>query len=291
MTKRPGVSVVIPTYNEEKYIGECIKSLNSQSLKNFEIVVVDDGSTDRTREIVKRFKNVRLIKGEHKGPGVSRNLGARKAQGEVLVFVDADMTFHKQYLAKLVAPLIKNRNVVGTTHDYEVATNMESKWSQLWGKVRVTKTIPDKEGYVEGMIVFRAIRRKKFLEVGGFDPSYGYADDQSLFLNHKIRPVVALGTTCYHKNPETLKEVYKQSRWIGASIQSSFFMLPAIKHFSLFLAIAISPVAILWLSIKNCFRLNNWKLFFPWGLAFMGARYYGTISGLIRKIYLKKNYR
>ena len=78
------ISVVIPTYNEEKDIGLCLSSLKEQSYKNLEVIVVDDGSTDKTREIVKKFKKIKLIEGEHKGPGFSRNIGARHAKGDIL---------------------------------------------------------------------------------------------------------------------------------------------------------------------------------------------------------------
>ena len=62
-------SIIIPTYNEEKDISKCLESLENQAFKDFEIIVVDDGSTDKTREIVRKFKKVKLIKGKHKGPG------------------------------------------------------------------------------------------------------------------------------------------------------------------------------------------------------------------------------
>jgi glycosyltransferase involved in cell wall biosynthesis len=105
----PLISVVIPTYNEEKDIPECLSSLAKQSYKNKEVIIVDDGSTDKTLEVIKKFKP-RVIKGQHKGPGFSRNLGSKKAKGSILIFVDADMTFDKDYLKNLVLPIIKNRN-------------------------------------------------------------------------------------------------------------------------------------------------------------------------------------
>jgi glycosyltransferase involved in cell wall biosynthesis len=165
--KNQKVSVVIPTYNEERDIGECLKSLGKQSFRNFEIIVVDDGSRDRTREIARKFKKVKLILGAHRGPGFSRNLGARKAGGNILVFVDADMTFDKDYLKNLVNPILKDKTgkIIGTTHDYEVATNTQSWISALWGRERVRKEDAHK------INIFRAIRKDKFLELGGFDPT------------------------------------------------------------------------------------------------------------------------
>lgn len=289
MKKRYFISIIIPTYNEEKDIPECLDSLLNQSFKNFEIIVVDDGSTDRTKEIIKEFqkkdKRIKLIEGEHKGPGFSRNLGAKKAKGEILVFVDADMTFDKNYIKNLIKPILKDKTgkILGTTHDYEAVKNIDNIWSRCWGKVRISKED------AKEVKIFRAIRKEKFLEMGGFDLKYGYADDQTFWFKYKIRPVVAKNTLCYHKNPATLKEVYKQSRWIGASIDNKLLNLQIIKYFVPFFMIVCFPLAIPLLSIKKCYRIKNYRLFFPWMLIFMSVRYLGTIEGIIRKMFFKIN--
>jgi len=278
------LSIIIPTYNEEKDICTCLNSLKKQSFKDFEIIIVDDGSTDRTKEFVRKFKGVRVIEGKHKGSAFSRNLGAKQAKGSILIFVDADMTFDKNYLKNLVRPLLKDNKIIGTTHDYEIVKNMDNIWSKCWGKVRVSKKESEK------VKIFRAIKKDKFLELGGFDPKYGYADDQTLWIKHRVGPIVSENTTCYHKNPETLEEIYKQSRWIGASINNPLFETPLLKYFSPFLLFLISPIAIPILSIKKIYKLKNFKIILPM-LVFMSARYFGSISGISRKIYLNKNYR
>lgn len=279
------ISIIIPAYNEEKDIGDCIKSLQNQSFKDFEIIVVDDGSTDKTREVVKSFKEAKLIQGEHKGPGFSRNLGAKQAKGKILIFVDADMTFDKDYLKNLVKPIQKNKKIIGTIHDYEIATNTKNIWSRCWGKYRVLKEGADIQ------TIFRAICKDKFFQLGCFDPRYGYADDQTFWLKYKIRPFMAENATCFHKNPETLKQVYKQSRWIGASLSPPLINLPIIKYFMPLAMIIGSPLVIPYLSIKRCHKNHDFKTLIPWMLIFMTLRYLGTISGLFRKIYLDKNVR
>src|SRR5258708_40324123 len=98
------VSVIIPVYNEEEVIGECLSSLKKQSAKDFEIIVVDDGSYDSTLEILQAF-DVRIFKQNHHGPGVARNLGAKHAKGKILVFVDADMTFDRDFVKNLSKPI------------------------------------------------------------------------------------------------------------------------------------------------------------------------------------------
>lgn len=278
------VSVIIPTYNEEKDIVEALKSLQKQSYKNFEVIVVDDGSTDKTIEIVKKFKKVRVIKGQHKGPGFSRNLGAKKAKGKILVFVDADMTFEKNYLKYLVGPILENKDIRGTTHELEIVKNTTNIWSRCWGKIRVSKE------EAKDVKIFRAIQKKDFLGMGGFDPKYGYADDQTFWFKCKVKPIVAKKTVCYHKNPETLKGVYKQSKWIGASIDSLLIKIPIIKFFIPFILLLGSPLLVPLLSIKKCFKNKDLSIV-HWMLVFMTARHLGTVSGLFRKIFWNKNVR
>ena len=119
-------SIIIPTYNEEKDIQKCMESLLVQSHKDFELIIVDDGSTDKTREIVKQLssknKRIKLILGKHGGPGASRNLGAKKAKGKVLVFVDSDMSFPKDFIQNLTKPILKGE-VFGTQDGFQISSN------------------------------------------------------------------------------------------------------------------------------------------------------------------------
>ena len=268
------VSVIIPAYNEENYIEQCLSSLFSQSYKNLEIIVVDDGSTDKTVNIIKSFKKVLLLKGEHKGPGFSRNLGAKQAKGKILVFVDADMSFEKDYIKNLISPILENPSIIGTTHDYEVATNTHNPSSLLWGKIRVSPK------HANEVKIFRAIRRSKFLEMGGFDPKYGYADDQTFYYKYNITPKVAKGTTCFHRNPETIKETYKQAIWIGRSWKRRFPILKIpILNWIVFLFIAlltIPKIIIKSISSKMAFR----SISFSFILKFYSLKFYGYLVGL-----------
>ncbi|MAG37883.1 hypothetical protein CMI45_00650 [Candidatus Pacearchaeota archaeon] len=282
------LSIIIPTHNEESDISSCLQSLEKQSFSDFEVIVVDDGSTDDTLKIVKNHKGklkIKIIKGQHKGPGFSRNLGAKSAKGEILIFIDADMTFHKDYLKNLTSPIIKNKKIIGTCHDYELVENISNIWSRCWGRVRVSK----KEA--KNITIFRAIRRSVFLKHGGFDSKYGYADDQTLFFKYKLKPVVAPNSTCYHKNPETLRKVFNQSRWISASFDHKILNLPLLKYLIPLILVLISPIAIPILSVKKAIKNHDLAIIFPWMLIFMTLRYFGSISGISRKIYLNLNYR
>ena len=104
--KKGMVSVIIPVYNREKYIEECINSVFEQSYQNFEIVLVDDGSTDSTLSICKglaeKDARIRIIEGEHKGVSAARNLALDNAEGEYVFFLDSDDTVHPLLFEALV---------------------------------------------------------------------------------------------------------------------------------------------------------------------------------------------
>ena len=84
------VTVVIPCYNQARFLGEAIESVLSQTYQHFELIVVDDGSTDETSEVAKGYEGVRLIRQENRGLSGARNTGIRHSGGEFLVFLDAD---------------------------------------------------------------------------------------------------------------------------------------------------------------------------------------------------------
>lgn len=99
----PDISVIIPMYNIEKYIGQCLDSLQNQTYDNFEIICVDDGSDDDTQKIVSRYsdadRRIQLIKMPHCGKaGIMRNEGLKHARGEFCLFLDGDDFFEKDLL-------------------------------------------------------------------------------------------------------------------------------------------------------------------------------------------------
>ncbi len=90
MTNNPLISVMMPTYNNGKYIKQAIESIYAQNYNNMEIIVVDDGSTDNTREILNQYKDVKYFYIEHKGISVARNMALEKSKGEYIAFLDSD---------------------------------------------------------------------------------------------------------------------------------------------------------------------------------------------------------
>ena len=99
------ISVIIPVYNGERYINGCLESLNKQTLDNIEIIFVNDGSTDQTRDILKKISNsrdnIKVINQNNSGPGKARNEGIRIAKGEYIKFLDVDDVQDREMLQKM----------------------------------------------------------------------------------------------------------------------------------------------------------------------------------------------
>lgn len=100
MRKRPKISVIIPAFNEEKFLPRCLASLNQSEFKDFEIIVVDNNSEDKTAEIGKAF-GARVFREKRQGVAFARQKGAEKARGEILAFSDADTILPKNWLTRI----------------------------------------------------------------------------------------------------------------------------------------------------------------------------------------------
>ena len=96
------VSVIIPAYNEENTIESCLNSLLNQTIgkESYEVIVVDDGSTDSTSEIIKRYP-VKLFRQGNSGPATARNLGAKNSSGEIILFTDADCVAEPNWIEEM----------------------------------------------------------------------------------------------------------------------------------------------------------------------------------------------
>lgn len=102
---KPTISVVVPTYNSEKYIGKCIDSILAQTYKHWELIIIDDGSQDDTFCILEKYAKedcrVHIIHQENQGPGIARNTGIAAAKGEYIVFIDSDDYIENDYFELL----------------------------------------------------------------------------------------------------------------------------------------------------------------------------------------------
>lgn len=107
------VSIVVPVYNAEKYIAECIEAIIEQSYKNIEIILINDGSSDKSGEICNRYANldnrIQVIHNKNYGVSYSRNCGIEMATGEYILFIDSDDIVEKEYVKTLIKEIIRNK--------------------------------------------------------------------------------------------------------------------------------------------------------------------------------------
>lgn len=130
MHKQPLVSIIVPVYNVEKYIERCLDSIVSQTYRNLQIIVVNDGSPDNSEIIIEQFKKndnrIVYIKRQNGGLGAARNTGLEAAKGEYVCFIDSDDWVSKQYVERLVQVLLRDDsqiavcNMIYIFSDYSV---------------------------------------------------------------------------------------------------------------------------------------------------------------------------
>jgi len=209
------ISCIIAVYNEEKYILRCLTSLNKQKLDfndQLEIIVVDDGSNDSSRQKVKSFGNIKLLSQNHLGAGAARNAGVKYARGEIYIFVDADMEFEQDFVKNLISP-IQLGQAKGTYSKEEYVANWQNPIARCWNW---NENLPEKKRIPTNAIGtdFRAILAEEFSKVKGYEPG-GYTDTWSLYekLGYKPKPVAH--AKYYHYNPDSLMEAFKHAKWVG----------------------------------------------------------------------------
>lgn len=261
-SKTKNVSIIIPMYNEQRYIARCLDSLKHQTYKDFEIILIDDGSKDNTVEIAKWYHkdfDLTILQQKNSGPGKARNRWAKEAKGDIIVLVDADMYFDKEFIKRLVTPILEWKEV-GTAHGIEKVGNPEN----IRAKTRCLNRIPNPP---KRSGVYRAIRRDIFLESWGFDSSKGYFDDNLAYINNGKWALTIMNAICYHNNPSTLGEAFKHSTRVGKSLAQTNELSKYLKKYRnmviafLFILLAIISIGI-YLSISTEYFIYSIILLF-----------------------------
>jgi len=172
----PSVSIIVPAYNEEKNIGDTIRALQMldypEKLK--EIIVVDDGSTDRTYRIAKGFKGIRLLRQKNNGKGSALNLGLKHARGEIVGCVDADTSPMPDALRKAV-PFFGDKSVAGVTGAIIVRNPAGLAGKLQWLEYVMIVWSRKIFEFIESVYVtpgpFSLYRKDVLRKLGGFDES------------------------------------------------------------------------------------------------------------------------
>ena len=107
----PKFSIIIPVYNVENYIDGCLKSVMNQTYKDYEVIVVNDGTKDNSMDIVRKY-DVNIIEQKNQGLSAARNTGVKNAKGEYLIFLDSDDSWNENLLEELDKSLKNKPDVV-----------------------------------------------------------------------------------------------------------------------------------------------------------------------------------
>jgi glycosyltransferase involved in cell wall biosynthesis len=125
--KNPKISVVIPVYNGERTLRQCLNSVLNQTYKDYELIVVDNNSTDKTKEIIKEFKGnnkkIKYIFESKKGRGAARNAGIREATGTIIAMTDSDCIVPENWIEELTKPIIRGNEKVVMGFEEEAIKN------------------------------------------------------------------------------------------------------------------------------------------------------------------------
>ena len=143
MIKEELISIIIPIYNVEKYLGDCIESVIKQTYKNLEIILVDDGSTDSCLEICNTYKKkdnrIKIIHQENKGVSNARNVGIENSTGQYIGFVDSDDFIEEDMYRELYQDL-KKENADIAACDYYIYTTVKNEKSDTLTKTKCIMT-------------------------------------------------------------------------------------------------------------------------------------------------------
>ena len=204
----PQVTVIIPLYNKERTVARAIGSVQAQEFTDFEVIVVDDGSSDQGPQFVQDLGDprFRLVHQPNAGPGSARNHGGRLARGDLLAFLDADDEWRAEYLATMVATLVSDKKVAAATSGYVEYPSGES-CEPLWrsrGLVKEVIAISKDTDLRRILFLLRfihpcatVIRTSIFRSLGGFyDKSCAlYGEDTHLWIKLLFTEPVAIDLT------------------------------------------------------------------------------------------------
>lgn len=272
------VSVVVPTRNEKEALEKLLKSLEKQTYKNYEIIVVDGGSTDGTVDVAESH-GARVVKeyGRYRSPANARNIGVEKAKGEVIALFDCDSEVNDRFLEEGVKAFSSGK-VMGARCSYVLAED-----------TAVERILASKIATHRDIVHAPAFTRKGFIrKMGDWDASLGYGEDKELTKNitdynekHggqsiKTAPKAVIKTHL----PHTVSELVAQQRWYGRTI-SHYLMkgkglkeyLPLLRVFYILVAAAI---------LMALFQAAFWLPVLAISAPFILLSLYRTITALAR---------
>ncbi|NUU99630.1 glycosyl transferase [Marinitoga sp. 1154] len=299
------VSVVIPAYNEEKHISKCIESLLANDYENIEIIVVDGMSEDKTREILKKYDNIKIIDNELKITPVALNIGIKEASGDYIMIAGAHTTYSKNYISACIKRLEENKcdiagglvitNPGNNTSTAKAISNVLSHPFGIGGaKYRLNNS---KEEYVD-TVAYGIYKKEVFKKVGMFVPqlkrnqdiemnlrlknagmkimlipeakAYYYARDnfKDLFKNNFLNGLWIILSTHYSKKAFSLRHIIPLFFVLFLLIGTIASIFSPIARIPFFTILSLYIILSIYFSLKISLKNKNLKLFIPTLLSF-----------------------
>lgn len=215
---KPKVSVIIPTFNEERNIDRCLESIASQTYRNLEIILVDDGSTDKTVKIAQGWQkklNLKIFPRKRSERSKTRNFGAKKSSGKYLLFLDTDMELEKEVVTECFKAVRTNPQVKAVAVTEAVPGLGKTFWNKCLSLEMVCYI---GESLIEAA---RFFERKIFENLQGFDEKLIAAEDWDL--TARIRKSgFKIGRTksfvIHHKKEINLWQMFKKKYYYGLNL-------------------------------------------------------------------------
>ncbi len=197
----------MPLYNKEKHVARAVESVLGQSYSNIELIVIDDGSTDKSAEVVERFKDnrIKLIRQENLGVSAARNTGIEWSQATIIAFLDADDAYKHNFIERIVALSNGHPEAVAYALRYEVVRPLYDSRHHFKSPIEHSKLID----LPEFMRIWKygsqisassmAVRKKIIIEAGGFPVGVKLGEDIDTWIR-----VLFIGPIAYDSRPGSI---------------------------------------------------------------------------------------
>jgi glycosyltransferase involved in cell wall biosynthesis len=210
-------SIIIPMYNSEKNIAEALKALERQTEKRFEVIIIDDGSTDNSFKIARRLKKefsfrLKIEKQKNAGPAAARNKGAKKASAEILIFLDSDCVAKNAFVEEILK-IFNDDSISGVQGEYETK-NKQSLIARYAGYEIKFRHEKMKGKFIDHIATYACAYRKKDFD-HGFKESFKKANMEDTELSYRLadsnkKLVFQPKAIVKHNHPESFVKFLKQ---------------------------------------------------------------------------------
>jgi len=268
-------SVIIPAYNAEKLLPACLSALLNQSVdaSGYEIIVVDDGSSDNTSEIVKGFKSVRLLRQKNQGPAAARNEGVKHAKGNIILFTDSDCVPNGDWVEQMILPFKRNNDIAGVKGTYKTkqrslaARFVQIEYEDKYDLLRKTEYIDFIDTYSA------AFKKNVFVEFGGYDTSFPLACAEDVELSFRMsskgyKMVYNPRAIVFHTHPSSFgsyfTKKYKFAYWRMLAVKKNPGKFAKDSHtpqIMKFQVLFLPAIAVL-LLLSIFMNIAGWLIFF-----------------------------